>query len=102
DDFGDLVTELEQKGDGRAADVKKAVEKWGRLEIVDASYKVIGERIITPSSIVYLILKLRISPPGTNGNSQKKEPDVDTVKKYIKINEEKDNEFLLSRKEAED
>ncbi|ESK87828.1 translocation protein sec63 [Moniliophthora roreri MCA 2997] len=102
DDLSDLVAELEQKGDGRATDVKKAVEKWGRLEIVDASFKVIGERIVTPSSIVYLMLKLRISPPGANGSSQRKEPDADTVKKYIKINEEKDNEFLLSRKDAED
>ncbi|KAK7051395.1 secretory subunit [Paramarasmius palmivorus] len=102
EDFAELVSELEQKGDGRAADVKKAVEKWGRLDVVDASYKVIGERIVTPSSIVYLVLKLRVLPPGTNGDSQRKEPDVDTVKKNIKINEEKDNQFLLGRKDAED
>ena len=39
DDVKDVATQLEQKGDGRADDVKKAVDKWGRLEIVDAAYK---------------------------------------------------------------
>lgn len=38
-DVGDFVHALEEKQDGRLADVKKAVSKWGRLECVEASFK---------------------------------------------------------------
>ncbi|KAJ8085815.1 secretory subunit [Marasmius tenuissimus] len=100
DDINDVATQLEQKGDGRAEDVKKAVDKWGRLEIVDAAYKVIGERVIVPSSIVYLVVKLRITPPNHKRND-KPELTADQVKKSIKANDEKDNEFLLDKKDAE-
>jgi translocation protein SEC63 len=40
------VTELEEflkaldmRGDNRVGDVRKAVQNWGRLELVDASFK---------------------------------------------------------------
>ncbi|THU97929.1 hypothetical protein K435DRAFT_661913 [Dendrothele bispora CBS 962.96] len=102
-DIPELIERLEKSGDGRVGDVRKAMERWGRLEVVDAGYKVIGERIITPSSIVYLVVKLRLSPPGTESVDQKeKELTADEVKKAIKTNEEKDNAFLMSRKDAED
>ena len=64
---------------------KTALERWALVEIVDAASKgcslspgihlyslllttnigpVIGESVVTPSSIVNLLVKLRISPPG--------------------------------------
>ena len=30
---------LTEKGDGRADDVKKALSRWGKLDVVDASFK---------------------------------------------------------------
>jgi translocation protein SEC63 len=59
------------------------------------SYKrvaVIGERIVTPSSIVYLVAKLRILPPTDSVPEVKDEEE----------NTEKEEEFLMSRKDAED
>ncbi|KDQ65135.1 hypothetical protein JAAARDRAFT_168038 [Jaapia argillacea MUCL 33604] len=100
DKIEDLVDVLSGKGDGRVGEIKKAVKKWGRLDVVDASFKVIGERLVTPSAIVFLLLKLRISPPGTeqpaaddqsNGHTTLEDP-----------NEEKDLAFLNGRKDAED
>jgi translocation protein SEC63 len=35
----EFVLALDAKGDRRVADVKKAVQTWGRLELVDASFK---------------------------------------------------------------
>ncbi|KAF9069774.1 DnaJ-domain-containing protein [Rhodocollybia butyracea] len=102
DDFTEVIKELEGNSDSRAENVKKAVARWGRLELVDAAYKVIGERIVTPSSIVYLVVKLRLSPPtSSSAVATKKEPSAEEVKQSIKINDEKDEEFLLSRKDAE-
>jgi len=35
----DFLRVLEKKGDDRVSEVKKAMEKWGRVEMVDASFK---------------------------------------------------------------
>lgn len=35
----DFVWALEQKGDDRVTAMNKALERWGRLELVDASFK---------------------------------------------------------------
>lgn len=35
----DLAEVLESKKDERASDVKKALDKWGAIEIVDAAFK---------------------------------------------------------------
>ena len=40
-----LIEKLEEKADKRAKDVKKAAQKWGKFELVDASYK--GESLIS-------------------------------------------------------
>jgi translocation protein SEC63 len=37
--FEDLVHVLEAKNDSRTQDVKKALKTWGRLDLVDASFK---------------------------------------------------------------
>lgn len=39
ENMADFAHALEEKQDGRVVDVKKAMEKWGRADIVDASFK---------------------------------------------------------------
>ncbi|CAA7269196.1 unnamed protein product [Cyclocybe aegerita] len=99
-DMSDLLFELEAKEDGRASDVRKAMEKWGRVEIVDAAFKVIGEAVIAPSSIIYLLVKLRITPPGANKDIEPKDLSVDETKKLLLQNEKIDEKFLESRLDA--
>ncbi|KAL0949851.1 hypothetical protein HGRIS_009884 [Hohenbuehelia grisea] len=96
----EFATALEEKRDGRAQDAKEVLRNWGRIELVDASFQVIGERIVTPASIVFLVVKLRISPPGSTLNEEK-DLGVDETKRLIKYNEEKDQEFLLNKENDE-
>ena len=55
---------------------------------------VIDDRIVTPSSIVYLVVKVRLVSP-INGSAQ-------TFSFEAKNNEKRDYAFLSSRKDAED
>jgi translocation protein SEC63 len=61
---------------------------------------VIGERVVAPSSIVFLVLKLRISPPGRK--IQRRELSVDETKVAVKYNDEMDDKFLNSKSEVEE
>ncbi|KAJ7743136.1 translocation protein sec63 [Mycena metata] len=99
--YGALVEKLEEQSDGRVADVRKALDQWGRVEIVDATFRVIGERIITPSSIVYLVVKLRVAPPNAESVTEE-ELDADETKRAVRAAEEREMTFLNSRKDAED
>ena len=117
-DMSDVLHSLEEKDDPRSKDVKKTLEKWGRVQIVEAAFKgessasnycwfddspsvlVIGERIVTPSSIIYLLVKLRISPPGAS--SENKELSVEDTKTRVQKDEEIDEKFLTSRLDAEE
>ena len=47
----EVVTSLEAKKDARAADVKKALQKWSTIELVDASFK--GPSSIIPPHFLY-------------------------------------------------
>lgn len=38
-DMSDFLRSLEEKKDPRVNDVKKAMERWGHVEIVDAAFK---------------------------------------------------------------
>lgn len=114
----DVAKALELKKDHRATDVKKALERWGSIEVVDAAFKgmfislpqltqddenlppVIGERVVTPSSIVFLVVKLRLTPPGKT--IERRELTVDETKKAIKSNDEKDDKFLTGRGDVEE
>jgi translocation protein SEC63 len=118
--YTDFVQSLEKQADGRAEDARKALRLWGRLEIVNVAFKgtstltlvyllgyliraaVIGERIVTPSSIVYLVVKLRLVPP-TDTASVKEEAalDVDETKRILHATEERDSAFLTSGKDTE-
>ncbi|KAL5487852.1 SEC63 [Sanghuangporus weigelae] len=97
-----FIDHLEKSHDARANEVRKAAESWGRLELVEASFRVIGERIVTPLSIVQLVIKARITPPGVTVKLESKESDVDSIKRSIKENEEKDEAFLSSKRDSED
>lgn len=61
---------------------------------------VIGETIVTPSSIVFLLVKLRITPPGVT--VVKKDLSVDETKRLVKANDAADEQFLSSRLDAEE
>lgn len=56
----------------------------------------IGERAVTPSAIVFLLVKLRIKQPGTSTPT----PVQDA--KSVKKNEEIDEKFLNTRGDAEE
>ncbi|KAF9563385.1 hypothetical protein CPC08DRAFT_632910 [Agrocybe pediades] len=100
-DMADVLHSLEENKDSRAADVKKTMERWGKVDIVSTRFKVIGERIVTPSSIIYLLVKLRISPPTTTPPVQA-EKSVDETKKAVVAEEEADEAFLASKLDAEE
>ncbi|KAI0052643.1 DnaJ-domain-containing protein [Auriscalpium vulgare] len=101
-DIEDFVHHLEKKGDGRVADIKKAADRWGRLELVDVGFKVIGERIITPSAIVFLVVKLRLSPPSLEPQMNGKALESEVTVGDAIANAKKDEEFLNSGNDAED
>ncbi|KAF9530979.1 Sec63 Brl domain-containing protein [Crepidotus variabilis] len=104
--ISDLVYNLAEKKDPRLDNVKTAIKTWGRVDIAEASFKVIGESVITPSAIIYLLVKLRLSPPGSKQTPSseivKKELSVDETKKLVQQNHEIDEKFLESKKEAEE
>ena len=61
-------------------------------------HAVIGERIVTPSAIVQLFVKARVTPPiGQTTRAVDKDE-----KRILKINDEKDQEFLTGRKDTEE
>ncbi|KZT21226.1 DnaJ-domain-containing protein [Neolentinus lepideus HHB14362 ss-1] len=91
-----FVDMLEERGDARVGEVRKAVERIPRLEVVDVAFKVIGERIVTPLAIIHLVLKLRLSSPGSSSVTSES-TRTDTAE-----DERIDLEFLNSRKDAED
>lgn len=46
----------------------KVTGMWPRLELVDAFFKVSGERLVTTGAIVQFIVKLRLLPPKKDGS----------------------------------
>jgi len=94
--FEDLITSFEKRGDGRVTEIKKAVQKWGKVEIVDAAFKVFGERYITPSAFISFVVKLRLNPP--TGEKLASEPDTVADRR---AEETREQEFLAAKGEAE-
>jgi len=92
----DLVDSLKQDGDERVQQVQKAMDKWGKLDLVDADFKVIDDRLVTPSSIVYLVVKARLIHPSSPPTQVSKESKANDN------SEKRDYEFLTSRKDVED
>ena len=94
-DFSAAVASLSKSDSSSLPDAEKALERLGQTEIVDASFKVIGERYVTPSSFVHLVVKLRVAPIGKDGH-------VAQIPKSDKDTEKRDSEFLVSKKDMED
>ncbi|EJD35962.1 hypothetical protein AURDEDRAFT_147310, partial [Auricularia subglabra TFB-10046 SS5] len=101
-DIPKLVRTLEAAGKPEVEVVRKVGERWGKVEIVDAGYKVIGEKVVTPSAIMQLVFKLRLAPPLGSRPAEKEETDVGKIKADLKYNEEIDEQFIAGRKDAED
>lgn len=93
-DFSAAISSLSVSEPAALPDAQKALERLGHAEIVDASFKVIGERYVTPSSFVHLVVKARLVPLAKDGSAVPL-PKPET-------NEKRDNEFLLSKKDIED
>jgi len=102
EDIAEVAKALELKGDARTEEVKKVVSHWGRVEIVDASFKVLGERIVTPSALIHLVVKLRIVPPtSAESNGKAKEGgEVDTKAEEAFLANAKDVEEMPEGAEA--
>ena len=49
--------------DSQYAEMVKVAEEWPRLELLDAYFKVAGERLVTTGAIVQFVVKLRLLPP---------------------------------------
>ncbi|KZT66980.1 hypothetical protein DAEQUDRAFT_813134 [Daedalea quercina L-15889] len=90
-----LIDTLEGKADDRVSDIKKVAQRWGRVELVGATLRVFGEKFITPQAYINIVLKLRLSPPGSphvNGNA----------KVNGRSDEQREQEFLAGKKDMED
>ncbi|KAG8935466.1 secretory subunit [Tulasnella sp. 418] len=99
-----FLKKLEEKQDPRHEALLQVANRWGKLDCVDAQFKVIGERIITPGAIVQLVFKLRVvsptakpTPAVSNGTATPDKED-DSHNEELKLEEE----FLTSKQEAED
>ena len=119
-DMNAFIKQLKENHSAKADELVKAGESCGRIELEDVSFRgtqrlkyligeangklVIGERIITPSSIIQLVVKARFVPATGEEVKQeeKEEHDIDTVKRLVRANEEKDMAFLTGRREAEE
>ncbi|VDB86774.1 unnamed protein product [Peniophora sp. CBMAI 1063] len=97
-DITGIAKALQEKGDAHSEDVLKVANRWGKAVIVDAAFKVIGEKTVTPSALIHLVVKLRLVPstPNTTNGSLKPSPEEPTMT----LKEEE--AFLQDPKDAED
>ncbi|KAI6122859.1 translocation protein sec63 [Pisolithus croceorrhizus] len=100
DDLSDLVRQLRVTGDERTEEAAKAFGSLACLEVVDMRFKVIGERVVTPSSIVFLLVKLRLRDLSSSPVDTTKSEDVET--EDSPVNNGIDEKFLHSRRDAEE
>jgi len=91
-----LIKKLKENDDKRVSLLEKAAERWCRLDIVEASFTVIGDKIITPGAFVNLVIKLRVTPPGSSVTADERSKSDSTPE-----NQARDEQLLLSREEVE-
>ncbi|KAF8334977.1 Sec63 Brl domain-containing protein [Cantharellus anzutake] len=113
-DAGSLFDALEAKGDKRITSIRRSAKALGVLNVLDAHFKVIGERIVTPGAIVQLTLRLQLTSPLINSAADGEnfvppdpvrrsgETDVDFSKRRAKAADERELTFLNTKAEAED
>ncbi|KZT33857.1 hypothetical protein SISSUDRAFT_1027300 [Sistotremastrum suecicum HHB10207 ss-3] len=92
-----FIGRLKEKEDSRVANIEAAAKRWGHLDVVDVSYKVLGERIIPAGSFVNLVMKLRVVPPLSSPEVSKK-----SIVPNSAASVDAEEAFLQSRKEADD
>ncbi|KZV63236.1 hypothetical protein PENSPDRAFT_657466 [Peniophora sp. CONT] len=96
-DIAGIASALKEKGDAHSEDVSKVADRWGRAVIADAAFKVIGEKTVTPSALIHLVVKLRLVPTSsTSSNGEVKSEDAPPMT----LKEEE--AFLQDPKDAED
>ncbi|CAE6508966.1 unnamed protein product [Rhizoctonia solani] len=100
---GDVSELLSNLGDKDiASGVRAAAANSGKLDIIDAKFKVIGERIVTPNAIVNLLFRAQVVPRvKPEGKNKETELSVDEAKAAAKALDERENTFLGTRHEAE-
>ncbi|KAG8701223.1 secretory subunit [Ceratobasidium sp. 395] len=100
-EVSDLLSRLDDKD--RASGVRAAAASSGKLEIIDAKFKVIGERIVTPNAIVNLVFRAQVVPrvKFEAASKEEKELSVDEAKAAAKALEDRENTFLGTRHETE-
>lgn len=97
DPVSNLIDTLQAKSDDRVADIKKAASRWGRIELLSATFRVYGERVITPQAFINLVLKVRLSPPAASQAHANGQAKADA-----KSEEQRENDFLAGKKDKED
>ncbi|EHY56526.1 secretory subunit [Exophiala dermatitidis] len=58
-------TMCSELSESQHAQAMKVASQIPHLQIAKAFFKVVGERVVTPSSLVQLVIKARVIPPGT-------------------------------------
>lgn len=105
-----LVKLLPDATPAQRQQVQEVAANWPTLELLSADFKVIGERAITPGSIVQLTVKVRVVPPKkqpkpmVNGHLDVPEKAVEEERAATPTEimaEEEDMDTLLGRKSAE-
>jgi translocation protein SEC63 len=81
--------------DSQYATAMQVVQQMPNFVVAKAFFKVIGDKVITPSALVQLVVKGRIIPPGTKNVPEVNEPDLEDIDP-----DEGDLEALLGRKSA--
>lgn len=87
-----LTTDL---SDSQYNTAMQVAQQMPHFVVAKAFFKVIGDKVITPSALVQLVIKGRIIPPGTKNVPEINEQDLEDIDP-----EEGDLEALLGRKPA--
>ena len=93
-----ILKDLPPKDCTRAS---KIAENLPMLEIIDAKFQVVGEKIITPGSFVQLIVKVRVTPPSSSFSNPAIRVNGETEHlTAVEEGEEKELDELIGRKKA--
>lgn len=87
-----LVADL---SDSQYATAMQVAQQMPNFVVAKAFFKVIGDKVITPSALVQLVVKGRIIPPGTKNVPEVNEVDLEDIDPI-----EGDMDALLGRKPA--
>jgi translocation protein SEC63 len=99
-EVSELLSNLSDKD--VASGIRAAAASSGKLDIIDAKFKVIGERIVTPNAIVNLLFRAQVVPRlNAEGKDKETELSIEEAKAAAKALDERENTFLATRHETE-